>query len=152
MLSTPVPKGTQFSPEGRESHHDDTSKEETAPTGKNTRQGFHPRLSQIAPPPNPHRVAWTSVEGHRCRACKTSSSDSASTVNHIAARPEITSHTGTQLQQTYGAADDQRDRTPETNSTRHPYHTKELPGNDWKQPSLRREEDLRRGQRAPHRR
>ncbi|EEC78568.1 hypothetical protein OsI_18553 [Oryza sativa Indica Group] len=92
-----------------------------------------------------------SVEGHRCRACKTSSSDSASTVNHNAARPETTSHTGTQLQQTYDVADEQRDRTPETNSARHPYHTKELPGNDWKQPSLRREEHLRRGERASHR-
>uniref|UniRef100_A0A0E0DXC5 Uncharacterized protein n=1 Tax=Oryza meridionalis TaxID=40149 RepID=A0A0E0DXC5_9ORYZ len=103
-----------------------------------------------APPPNPRRVTWTSVEGHRCRACKTSSSDSASIVNHKAARPETTSHTGTQLQQTYGVADE--DRTLETNSARHPYHTKELLGNDWKQPSLRREEHLRRGERAPHRR
>uniref|UniRef100_A0A0E0C3W8 Uncharacterized protein n=1 Tax=Oryza meridionalis TaxID=40149 RepID=A0A0E0C3W8_9ORYZ len=43
-----------------------------------------------------------SVEGHCCRACKTSSSDSASTVNHNAAQPETTSHIETQLQQTYG--------------------------------------------------
>uniref|UniRef100_A0A0E0AGF4 KIB1-4 beta-propeller domain-containing protein n=1 Tax=Oryza glumipatula TaxID=40148 RepID=A0A0E0AGF4_9ORYZ len=54
-----------------------------------TRQGFHPRLSQTAPPQNPRRVARTFVEGHRCRACKTSSSDSTSIANP-AARPETT--------------------------------------------------------------
>uniref|UniRef100_A0A0E0NWH5 Uncharacterized protein n=1 Tax=Oryza rufipogon TaxID=4529 RepID=A0A0E0NWH5_ORYRU len=91
MLSTPVPKGTRFSPEGRENQHDDTSKEETAPASDSTRQGFHLRLSQTAPPQNPRRVAGTFVEGHRCRACKTSSSDSTSTANPVA-RPE-TSHT-----------------------------------------------------------
>ncbi|BAT13629.1 Os11g0290150 [Oryza sativa Japonica Group] len=116
MLSTPVPKGTRFSPEGRESQHDDTSKEETAPIGVDiinlgyTRQGFHPRLSQNAPPPNPRHIAGTSVGGHRCRACKTNSSDSASTFNHTTARPKTTSPTGTQLQQTYGVADDQTGR------------------------------------------
>ncbi|BAT04724.1 Os08g0285350 [Oryza sativa Japonica Group] len=57
---------------------------------------------------------------------------SISTVNHIAVPPETTSHTGTQLQQTYGAADDQRGRTLETNSACHPYRTKELPSIDWK--------------------
>uniref|UniRef100_A0A0E0AJC7 Uncharacterized protein n=1 Tax=Oryza glumipatula TaxID=40148 RepID=A0A0E0AJC7_9ORYZ len=33
----------------------------------------------------------------------------------------------------------------------HATPTKELPGIDWKQPSLRREEHLRRKERAPHR-
>ncbi|EEE66670.1 hypothetical protein OsJ_23302 [Oryza sativa Japonica Group] len=87
--------------------------------------------------------------GHRCRACKTSSSDSTSTANP-AARPETTSHPGTQLQETNGAADDQRTGC-RNNSARHPYRTTELPGIDWKQLSLRREEHLRRGERPPHR-
>uniref|UniRef100_A0A0E0Q4R4 KIB1-4 beta-propeller domain-containing protein n=1 Tax=Oryza rufipogon TaxID=4529 RepID=A0A0E0Q4R4_ORYRU len=117
--------------------------------GDSTRQGFHPRLSQTAPPQNPRRVAGTFVEGHRCRACKTSSSDSTSTANP-AARPETTSHPGTQLQETNGAADDQRTGC-RNNSARHPYRTTELPGIDWKQLSLRREEHLRRGERPPHR-
>uniref|UniRef100_A0A0E0HXB4 ribose-5-phosphate isomerase n=1 Tax=Oryza nivara TaxID=4536 RepID=A0A0E0HXB4_ORYNI len=112
-------------------------------------QGFHPRLSQTAPPQNPRHVAGTFVEGHRCRACKTSSSDSTSTANP-AARPETTSHPGTQLQETNGAADDQRTGC-RNNSARHPYRTTELPGIDWKQLSLRREEHLRRGERPPHR-
>uniref|UniRef100_I1NKQ7 Uncharacterized protein n=1 Tax=Oryza glaberrima TaxID=4538 RepID=I1NKQ7_ORYGL len=114
-----------------------------------TRQGFHPSLSQTAPPQNPRRVAGTFVEGHRCRACKTSSSDSTSTAN-LAARPETTSHPGTQLKETNGAANDQRTGR-RNNSARHPYRTTKLPGIDWKQLSLRREEHLRRGERAPHR-
>uniref|UniRef100_A0A0E0RH20 Uncharacterized protein n=1 Tax=Oryza rufipogon TaxID=4529 RepID=A0A0E0RH20_ORYRU len=57
----------------------------------------------------------------------TSSSGSSLTVNYTAAQPETTSYTGTQQQQTYVAAGDQQGRTPETNSARHPYRTKELP-------------------------